>query len=638
MGSDAWGEIQDLFFRGLDASSTARKELLSNVRDPHVVAAVTQLWADAAEAPSRFLREPPPSEPERAYKVGEVVAGRFRLDRLLGTGGMGEVFAAIDERLDRAVALKFLNRRLAHHPVWGGLLEREARAICRLADHPNVCTVHDLYWDAEPPFLVMELLDGETLADRLRRGPLPIADAVAIGLSIVDGLAHAHARDVIHRDLKPANVMLTPFGPKLFDFGIAKRVGPAVLHETSILAPPGTFVGSPSYTSPEQAEGLAIDARSDIFSVGCLLYEMATGVKAFDGPSLISTLSAVLRAEPRPMADVNPAVPSDYANVVARCLEKDPSRRFQRAVDLRNALDRLARSGFDPVDRPAGGRALRPAREQPAPAQSAARETDDSVNRVRESVGAGARGLLASGSRHPICVMLSLVWGVLVGLALLVEIAYEWGSFAGWALPLATLTCLASTGIASAAFAVLRRRTWNERPRALLIAVSMFVGWSLLLAAAIAPQLPNRSIVRAKIQTMTANVGYPKSLLEALALPILALVPLHVVCALEAELKRGRAERVYRVLSFDQQAVPIRGALIVRPNAASIVFGTVTIWWMSQNARLLESLEVAPYYSLFLKLGTIRVSSGLLMLFAVLAWYVWTLNELRQQAHEAISA
>jgi hypothetical protein len=168
--------------------------------------------------------------------------------------------------------------------------------------------------------------------------------------------------------------------------------------------------------------------------------------------------------------------------------------------------------------------------------------------------------------------------------------------------------------------------------------VSIFVGWSLLLAAAIAPQLPNRSIVRAEIQTMTANVGYPKSLLEALALPILALVPLHVVCALEAELKRGKAERVYRVLSADQQSVPIRGTLIVRPNAASIVFGTVTIWWMGANARLLESLEIGPYYSLFLKLGTIRVSCGLLMLFAVLACYVWTLNELKQQAHEQISA
>jgi serine/threonine protein kinase len=630
MPADSWGEIEELFFRGLHASETLRQQLLSDVRDPHVAAAVVQLWADSSDAPSDFLRDQRQTESGAANRVGEVVEGRFTLDRLLGAGGMGQVFGAVDTRLDRSVALKFLNPGLTRDPVMRELLQREARSICRLAGHPNICTVHDLHWEGETPFLVMELLAGETLAARLARGPLPVEDAVAIGVSIVSGLVHAHAQSVIHRDLKPGNVMLTPFGPKLFDFGIAKRVEPTLLGDTSILSRPGAFAGSVSYTSPEQAEGLPIDARSDIFSIGCVLYEMVTGVKAFDGATRLSVLSAVLRAEPRPIRDITPSVPSAYARLVSKCLEKPPSQRFQHATDLRDALERLARAGFDPHG-DAPERSLAPTRDPDAIGdQIHGSGPIDSEHHVASR----GPGLLSRGSTHPVCLMLSVAYGVMVGLALLVEIAYEWSTFGAWALPIAALTGVSSIAVSLTAFAVLRRRVVNQRPRALLVPVGIFVVWSVLLALAMIPQLPARALVRATFQTMTATVGYPKSLLEALGLPVLAIVPLQVVYALEAELRRGRVQNVHRILTWDQHARPIPGTIVVRPQAASIVFATVTIWWIAANARLVENLLSGPYYSLFLELAVARAATGLLMLFTVLAWYVWTLNELRQYAHD----
>jgi serine/threonine protein kinase len=672
MESESWQQIEQLFFRGLHASETVRREILADIADRQVAAAVTQLWAYAARAPSGFLHDgdAPPIGP---YKIQDIVENRFKLETLLGAGGMGQVFGAVDTRLDRPVALKFLNPRLVRHPTMRGLIEREARAVCRLAGHPNVCTVHDLYWDGDTPFLVMELLPGETLASRLTRGALAVQDAVAIGLSIVEGLAHAHAKDVIHRDLKPGNVMLTPFGPKLFDFGIAKLIGPTVPNEHSVLAPPGTFVGSASYTSPEQAEGTPIDARSDIFSMGCVLYEMVTAVKAFDGASRLSTLSAVLRAEPREIRDINPSVPLEYAQIVARCLRKEPSRRFQNTTDLRDAMDRLARSGFDThgtaddaaftrVDPPESGDgeiSVLNAPEESATADDKARPTHQAhrsglsatAEPNRSAVGKDATGaateagahasrlarrVLSRGNGHSIVLGVSVIYGLMVGLALLVEIAYEWPAFGSWALPIAALTCIATTAVSLTAFAVLRRRIVRAQQHALLVTLSVFVFWSVLLAVTIGPRLPDRPLVRARIQTMTANVGYPKSLLEALALPVLALVPIQIVCALEAELRGGRARNVYRILTSRHQRVSIPGTVVIRPNAAGIVFAIVTIWWMGQNARLLENLEIGPYHGLFLQLGFVRVASGLLMLLAVLVWYIWSFSDLRQEAQQLL--
>ncbi len=301
--------------------------------------------------------------------------------------------------------------------------------------------------------------------------------------------------------------------------------------------------------------------------------------------------------------------------MVAKCLEKDRSRRFQRSAELREALDRLARDGF----------------AQPLPAPPAV-----AVTAAAPPLGAApsASGVLARGSRHPVCVMLSVSYGVMVGLALLVEIAYEWPAFGAWALPTATLTAALSVAVSALAFAILRGRVAEHRPHALLLTLAVFAVWTVILAMAIAPQLPGRPLVRAAFQTMTANVGYPKSLLEALTLPVLGVVPVQVVCALEAELRRGGAERVYRALTAEFQTLSIPGVMIVRPNAASIVFGTVAIWWMGANGRLLENLQSGPYYGLFLQLGIVRVASGLLMLFAVLVWYNWSLNDLRRVARE----
>jgi hypothetical protein len=309
---------------------------------------------DASLAPTDFLAGGVPASATDQYAVDDVVEGRFKLNAFLGAGGMGEVFAATDVVLGRLVSLKFLNSALAARPEARGLLEREARAVCLLT-HPNICTLHDLRWDGGKPFLVMEYLAGETLAERLRRGPLTVEDTLALAIAIVDGLAHAHGHAVIHRDLKPANVMLTPFGPKIFDFGIAKRLESLPPLNSVPLTSMGSFIGSASYTSPEQAEGNPIDARADIFSLGCVLYEMTTGCKAFEGTSALSTLAAVLRSEPRPMRDIVPEIPSDFATVVMKCLEKEPANRFQTAADLQEALDTLVPAG-------AAGRMLFPRR------------------------------------------------------------------------------------------------------------------------------------------------------------------------------------------------------------------------------------------------------------------------------------
>jgi hypothetical protein len=640
MSPDSGEEIEELFFQGLHASDAEREQLLQDVRDPEIVRAIRRLWASDAEAPADFLRDEPPAG-ARPHQAGDLVAGRFALGAVIGSGGMGQVFRAEDKRLGRSVAIKFLNAKLAEHPAAKALLAREARAVCRLPSHPNVCTVHDLSWDGDTPFLVMELMTGETLAARLARGPTRMADAVAIGVSIVDGLACAHAHHVIHRDLKPANVMLTPLGPKLFDFGIARHTEGPPMEDTGTLVPAGSFVGSVWYASPEQAEGRAVDERSDIFSAGCVLYEMVTGVKAFDGPTPLAILSSVVRAEPRRIRDVNPSVPAEYARIVDRCLRKDPARRFQRSTDLRHALERLARSGAGtdtasmPLPSALPAASSRPGRPGwPAPAAFEGDDDDDATTLPMPDLPERlARGVLARGSLHPVCLMLSVAYGVMVALALVVEVVYEWPAFRAWVNPAAALTGLASVAVSLAALTLLRRRVDSGRPQALLLTVGVFVAWSIALSLAVAPRLPDRPVVRASFQTMTANVGYPKSLLEALALPVLAVVPLHVICVLEADLRRGRSRRVYGVLTSGAQTFAVPSTIIVSPLAASIVFGVVTVWWINANAHLLENLESGPYHAAFLQLGVARAASGLLMLFAVLAWYIWTLHDLRRHAH-----
>ncbi|MDQ3149736.1 MAG: tetratricopeptide repeat-containing serine/threonine-protein kinase [Chloroflexota bacterium] len=251
---------------------------------------------------------------------------------------MGEVFSARDEQLGRVVAVKFLTTSLASRDETRRQLEREARAICSLT-HPHVCTLHDLAWDGDVPFLVMEHLSGETLGDRLSRGSVPFSEFVPLALQMIDGLAHAHQAGIVHRDFKPANVMLTSHGVKIFDFGIAKQL-PSSLSAigSATVTAEAAIVGSAPYMSPEQAEGKAIDARSDIFSLGCVFYEMLTGRRAFVGDSAIACLGAVLHRAPTPIDSIDPTIAAPVSALVGRCLNKRVDDRWQTLTDLRRAV------------------------------------------------------------------------------------------------------------------------------------------------------------------------------------------------------------------------------------------------------------------------------------------------------------
>jgi eukaryotic-like serine/threonine-protein kinase len=288
--------------------------------------------------------------------------GPYAIVAPLGAGGMGEVYKATDTRLNRTVAVKVLPPDLAGDEERRQRFEREARLIASL-NHPHICAVHDVgsqaLGDGEPvAYLVMEYLEGETLAERLARGPLPLTESMRIGAAIAGALAAAHSEQIVHRDLKPANVMLTKGGVKLLDFGIAKAVPPATRSGGTLLSTkaatlatsPGTTPGTVPYMSPEQLEGRAVDARSDMFALGAVLYEMATGTRAFPGDSFAALASAILTATPPPIA-ASPALD----RIVRTCLDKDPERRWQSAHDVALQL-----TGID--DRVAAAEASRPRR------------------------------------------------------------------------------------------------------------------------------------------------------------------------------------------------------------------------------------------------------------------------------------
>jgi serine/threonine-protein kinase len=267
--------------------------------------------------------------------------GPYEVLAPLGAGGMGEVYRARDTRLGREVAVKVLPDHLARDPDSLSRFEREARAVAALA-HPNILDIHDFGKEAEIVFLVTELLEGETLRQRLKGAPLPWRTAVEIGLAVADGLASAHARGIVHRDLKPENVFLTFDGRvKILDFGLA-RLEPKKSTETSpTIATPtktGTVMGTVGYMSPEQARGGHPDPRSDIFSLGCILYEMVTGRRAFFGENPAETLAAILRDEPKDPGDLVPDLPEHLRFVILRCLSKYPDSRFESARDLAFAL------------------------------------------------------------------------------------------------------------------------------------------------------------------------------------------------------------------------------------------------------------------------------------------------------------
>jgi hypothetical protein len=269
--------------------------------------------------------------------------GPYEILASLGAGGMGEVYRARDPRLDRSVAVKVLSSSRGARPEELERFQREARAIARLS-HPHICTVYDVGQEGGVPYLVMELLEGETLAERLSGGRIPVDAALAMAIQIADALSEAHNKEVVHRDLKPSNVMLTAGGVKLLDFGLAKlRDGEyeeiALKSTRSLhLTDEGTVLGTLPYMAPEQVEGRPADARTDIFALGVVLYEMTTGHAPFHGTSRAGLAAAILTHEPPAISSQDPATPAGLDRVVGKCLSKDPDRRWQSARDLASAL------------------------------------------------------------------------------------------------------------------------------------------------------------------------------------------------------------------------------------------------------------------------------------------------------------
>jgi serine/threonine protein kinase/Tol biopolymer transport system component len=279
--------------------------------------------------------------------------GPYEILSPLGAGGMGEVYRARDTRLDRSVAIKILPAHLSADPARKFRFEREAKTVSAL-NHPNICSLFDVGSQDGNDFLVMEYIEGESLADRLAKGPLPTEQVLRIGTEIADALDKAHRSGVVHRDLKPGNIMLTKTGSKLLDFGLAKAaVAPTsavTLTDAAASSPVtehGTIVGTFQYMSPEQVEGKELDGRSDIFSLGAVLYEMLTGQRAFGGKSQLSVASAILEKDPAPITTIKPLTPRNLDHIVRRCLAKDPDDRWQSARDL--ALELKSISSTDPA-------------------------------------------------------------------------------------------------------------------------------------------------------------------------------------------------------------------------------------------------------------------------------------------------
>jgi eukaryotic-like serine/threonine-protein kinase len=267
---------------------------------------------------------------------------------------MGEVYRARDTRLERDVAIKVLPANLSSDPTLRQRLEREAKAVSKLS-HPNICTLHDIGQQDGVDFLVMELVEGETLEHKLTKGPLPPEQTVRVAAQIADALARAHKIGITHRDLKPSNVMLTKAGAKLMDFGLATESGPAplaaALTEMTVdhakLTVEGTIIGTFQYMAPEQLEGKESDPRTDIFALGEVIYEMATGKPAFTGKSRASLIAAILTTEPPPISQLQPLTPPVLERVVKKCLAKDPDDRWQSARDIKTNLEWIA-EGKDP--------------------------------------------------------------------------------------------------------------------------------------------------------------------------------------------------------------------------------------------------------------------------------------------------
>src|SRR6201998_2609011 len=300
--------------------------------------------------------------------------GPYEILSAIGTGGMGEVYRARDTRLDRIVAIKVLPAHLADRPELRERFDREEKPLATL-NPPHICTLYDTGHQDGVDYLVMEYLEGETLAQRLLKGSLPIKQVLQYAIEISDALDKAHRKGIPHRDLKPGNVMLTKSGTKLLDFGLAKlgrqTDAPANISLSKLptandpVTAEGTILGTLQYMAPEQLEGKEVDARTDIFAFGVVVYEMATGKKAFEGKSQASLIAKILDSAPPPISSLQPMTPPQLDRVVKKCLAKEPEKRWQAASDICDELKWTAEQGSGAA-MPAPGPARRKVREQVA--------------------------------------------------------------------------------------------------------------------------------------------------------------------------------------------------------------------------------------------------------------------------------
>ena len=346
MSPDRWQQVSQIFHAALarDANAQFLEEACGG--DEALRREVESLLGD--QGAEGFLATPAVEVAAKAFASGPSPLGEqlgsYTILSLLGAGGMGEVYRAHDTKLGRDVALKVLPRELADEPERRTRLLREARAAASL-NHPNICTIHEVGEADGRAYIAMEVVEGQPLSIRLAEGPLPPEEVLRYGLQLAEALAHAHDRGVVHRDLKSANVMVTPEGRvKVLDFGLAKRLSGEELAEVTTrshasLTQPGAILGTLPYMAPEQLRAQPADARSDVWALGVVLYEMAAGARPFEGHTGFELSSAIFHESPPPLPS---RVPAPLQAVTSRCLEKEPARRYQRASEVRAALETVA--------------------------------------------------------------------------------------------------------------------------------------------------------------------------------------------------------------------------------------------------------------------------------------------------------
>jgi serine/threonine protein kinase/tetratricopeptide (TPR) repeat protein len=374
MTPEHWQKIDDLLEAALGCAANERAAFLDQAcagdealrRKLEALLAAHEQAGSFIETPAIAVAAQALAEQARSI-VGRQL-GRYHILSLLGAGGMGEVYRAIDTRLNREVAIKVLPSHLTQDAVALARFEREAQAVAALS-HPNILAIHDFGAEQDIHYAVTELLDGETLRSRLALGALPWRAAIVIGVAVADGLAAAHAKGIIHRDLKPENIFLTSDGRvKILDFGLARRkLATTLLNANSTptvsyVTEPGLVMGTVGYMSPEQVRGEEVDEQSDIFSFGCVLYEMVAGERAFARQSAAEILAAILRDEPPKLAEIGQNVPTELERVVDRCLKKKADDRYQSARDLAIDLEAMLSGAVIATPTPAhSSKRMRPA-------------------------------------------------------------------------------------------------------------------------------------------------------------------------------------------------------------------------------------------------------------------------------------